>query len=107
MRSRRQRWTRLLKLERATDAFIMTTVLHSVCRCVRSEESVPNQVSNDCWLGANVIVPRGVEIGPGSIVAAGAVVTSSVPAYEIWGGVPARRIGTRALNAVSSAHSGI
>ena len=31
----------------------------------------------------------------GSVVAAGAVVTKDIPQYEIWGGIPARRIGKR------------
>lgn len=36
----------------------------------------------------------GVEIGPNSIVAAGSVVTRSVPPGEVWGGVPAHFIET-------------
>lgn len=52
-------------------------------------------VGADAWLGANVLVLRGVTIGPGAIIGAGAVVSRSVPAYEIWAGVPARRIGVR------------
>lgn len=49
----------------------------------------------DVWLGANVIVLKGVVIGDGVVVAAGAVVTRCIPAHEIWGGVPARKIGER------------
>ncbi|WP_419803139.1 acyltransferase [Mucilaginibacter sp.] len=52
-------------------------------------------IGNDVWLGCNVIVLKGVNIGDGAIVAAGAVVTKSIPAYEIWGGVPAKKIGQR------------
>ena len=52
-------------------------------------------LEEDVWLGANVIVLKGVRIGRGAIVAAGAVVTKSVPAYEIWGGVPARKLSER------------
>lgn len=36
----------------------------------------------------------GVTIGAGSLIAAGSVVTKSVPAGEVWGGVPARKIST-------------
>jgi acetyltransferase-like isoleucine patch superfamily enzyme len=52
-------------------------------------------LEEDVWLGANVLVLKGVRIGRGAIVAAGAVVTHSVPAFEIWGGVPARKLGQR------------
>lgn len=52
-------------------------------------------IANDVWLGCNVIVLKGVTIATGAIVAAGAVVTKSIPAYEIWGGIPAKRIGHR------------
>ena len=52
-------------------------------------------VKDDVWLGSGVIVLSGVTIGQGVIIAAGAVVTSNVPDYEIWGGVPAKKIKTR------------
>ena len=54
------------------------------------------RLEQDVWLGANVVVLKGVRIGRGAIVAAGAVVTKEVPSHEIWGGVPARKIGERA-----------
>lgn len=52
-------------------------------------------IENDVWLGYNVVVLRGVHIANGAVVAAGSVVTKSIPSYEIWGGVPAKRIGSR------------
>lgn len=52
-------------------------------------------IGNDVWIGTNVVVLRGVNIGNGAVVAAGAVVTKDVPPYAIVGGVPARIIKYR------------
>ncbi len=52
-------------------------------------------IGNDVWIGAGVTLARGVTIGDGAIIGARAVVTKSVPPYEIWGGVPARKIRNR------------
>lgn len=54
-------------------------------------------LGDDVWLGVNVVVLRGVNIGSGAVVGAGAVVTRSIPPGEIWAGVPARKIGERPL----------
>jgi acetyltransferase-like isoleucine patch superfamily enzyme len=52
-------------------------------------------IGNDVWLGANVIVLKGITIGNSAVVGAGSVVTKSIPEREVWAGVPARRIGSR------------
>jgi acetyltransferase-like isoleucine patch superfamily enzyme len=52
-------------------------------------------VGDDVWFGVNSAVMPGAVIERGAVIAAGAVVTGRVPAYEIWGGVPARKIGER------------
>lgn len=52
-------------------------------------------IENDVWIGANVIVLKGVKIGTGAVIAAGAVVNKSIPAYEVWAGVPAKKIKNR------------
>jgi acetyltransferase-like isoleucine patch superfamily enzyme len=49
-------------------------------------------VGNNVWVGANCTLLPGITIGDNSLIAAGSVVTKDVPANEIWGGVPARRI---------------
>lgn len=49
----------------------------------------------DNWIGANAIILKGVTIGKGAVIAAGAIVTKDVSPYEIVGGVPAKRIGFR------------
>lgn len=52
----------------------------------------PIRIHEDCFVGTNCIVCKGIEIGPRSIVAAGSVIVKDVPADEIWGGNPARFI---------------
>ncbi|MDB5336971.1 MAG: hypothetical protein JWN70_2590 [Planctomycetaceae bacterium] len=46
-------------------------------------------IGDDVWIGAGASILPGVTIGEGSIVAAGAVVTKSIPGFELWGGIPA------------------
>jgi maltose O-acetyltransferase len=52
-------------------------------------------IEDDVWIGCNAIVLKGVTIGRGAVVAAGALVTKSVPPYAIVGGNPARIIKYR------------
>jgi len=52
-------------------------------------------VEDDVWIGANVVILKGIRIGTGAIIGANAVVTQDVPAFKIYGGVPAKEIGDR------------
>jgi len=52
------------------------------------------------FVGVNAVVMPGVTIGEGTVIGAGAVVTKDVPAWEIWAGVPARKIGVRPWEAL-------
>ena len=53
------------------------------------------KIGPNCWIGAKVTIVDGVEIGAGSIIAAGAIVNKSFPAGSILGGVPAKLIKNR------------
>lgn len=55
----------------------------------------PVSIGSDCWIGAMVVVLRGVSIGRGSVIGAGSVVTKDVPEYVIAAGVPAKVIRER------------
>ena len=52
----------------------------------------PIKISKGVWIGARVIVLKGVEIGEGAVVGAGAVVTRNVPPWTIVAGNPAKVI---------------
>ena len=54
-------------------------------------------IRNDVWIGDNVIIPGGVTVGDGVIIGAGAIVTKDLEDYGIYVGIPAKKIGTRAM----------
>lgn len=54
-----------------------------------------SHIGSDVWLGHNVIITNGADIGNGVIAAAGAVITKDVPDYAVVGGVPAHIIRYR------------
>lgn len=53
------------------------------------------RIGRDVWIGANSTVLPGAIVSDGAVIAAGAVVRGFVPPNEIWGGVPARKLGDR------------
>lgn len=55
-------------------------------------------VGDNCWIGASVTILDGVSIGTGSVIAAGSVVTRSVPENSVAAGVPAKIIKNRLNN---------
>lgn len=56
------------------------------------EKSAPIHIGNHVWIGARATILKGVTIGDGAVVAAGAVVNKDVPPNTLVGGVPARII---------------
>ena len=52
-------------------------------------------IGNDVWIGFEAVIMSGVRIDDGAVIGARAVVTKNIPAYEIWGGNPVRKIGNR------------
>ena len=52
-------------------------------------------IGDDVWIGTNVIILPGVNIGSHCIIGAGSVVTKDVPDYAIVGGAPAKIIRMR------------
>jgi acetyltransferase-like isoleucine patch superfamily enzyme len=61
---------------------------HGHPREISLDES-PVRIGDDAWIGAGAMVLRGVTVGEGGVVAAGAVVTRDVPPFSIVAGNPA------------------
>ena len=59
------------------------------------ENDAPVVIEDDVWCGSHVTILKGVTIGRGSVVAAGAVVTKSCPPYSIIGDFPAKILKSR------------
>jgi maltose O-acetyltransferase len=57
----------------------------------------PVTIGDYVFVGPRAIILPNVTIGTGAVVAAGAVVTKNIPDFEIWGGIPAKKISDRQL----------
>lgn len=56
-------------------------------------KTAPVVIEDDVFIGARAIILKGVTIGRGSVIGAGAVVPKSIPAYSIAVGNPAKVVG--------------
>ncbi len=52
--------------------------------------NMPVRIGKNCWLGAGVIVLPGVTIGDNTVIGAGSVVTTDIPANVVAVGIPCR-----------------
>ncbi|MEM0951553.1 MAG: acyltransferase [Cyanobacteria bacterium P01_H01_bin.74] len=65
----------------------------------------PIVVEDFVWICSGVTVLPGVRIGKGSVVAAGALVTSDIPPQTVFGGVPAKKIRALPEKSEEAVHS--
>lgn len=94
----------LARIEIGDDALIASGCVfvdhnHGVsAHCLMNEQAnvvEPISVGRGAWLGANVVVLKGVKIADGAVVGAGSIVTKCIPEGEIWAGNPAHFIRRR------------
>ena len=52
-------------------------------------------IEEEAWIGTGCIILKGVTVGRGAVVAAGSIVTKTVPPYSICAGVPAKVVKMR------------
>jgi len=74
---------------------IIDSDFHNISPTKRHEGSGPTEaviIHDNVWLGSRVQVLKGVTLGEGCVIAAGAIVTSDIPANVIAGGIPAKVI---------------
>lgn len=75
----------------ARDVIIRDTDAHKI----EDNKHEPTQeviIGNNVWIGTRAVIMKGVHIGDGAVIAAGAIVTKDVPANSIVAGVPAKVI---------------
>jgi acetyltransferase-like isoleucine patch superfamily enzyme len=80
------------------DTRIYDTDFHSIKLNNRRKENDPDiksqsiEIQNGVFIGASVIILKGVKIGKNSVIGAGSVISKSIPENEIWAGNPAKFI---------------
>ena len=55
----------------------------------------PVEIGKGAIIGGGATVVAGITIGERAVLAAGATATTSIPANEVWGGVPAKFLMSR------------
>ena len=71
----------------STDVIVRDCDVHEINGKINKN---PIIIHNNVWICARVIILPGVEIGEGSVVTAGSVVTHDVPSFCLVAGVPAK-----------------
>lgn len=54
----------------------------------------PIEIGNNVFIGADTVILPNVRIGDNTVIGAGAVVSKDLPGGSVWGGCPAKRIGS-------------
>lgn len=75
----------------AHDVTIMDSDAHAI-DYEGHQMSQPITIGDNVWIGSRAMILKGVNVGEGSIVAAGAIVTKDVPPNTIVAGSPAKVI---------------
>lgn len=74
----------------ANGAYITDSDWHGIYNRLSFGRAAPVVIEKNAWIGDSAIVCKGVTIGENSIIGAGAIVVSSVPANSVAAGNPAR-----------------
>lgn len=61
----------------------------------QANQTAAIEIGNDVWIGTGAKILKGVRVGDGAVIAAGALVKDDVAPYAIVGGIPAKKISER------------
>jgi len=64
--------------------------VHPELRLNGAQFSRPIKIGNHAWLGANVVILPGIEIGDNSVIGAGSIVTKNIPPNVVAVGTPCK-----------------
>jgi acetyltransferase-like isoleucine patch superfamily enzyme len=76
----------------APGVIIMDSDFHGVEDRDAKVIATPITIGDNVWLATRAIILKGVTIGEGSTIAAGAVVTKDIPPFSLAAGIPAKVI---------------
>ena len=71
---------------------IMDNDFHNIHDHFADGKKEPIIIEDDVWIAAKATILKGVQVGRGAVVAAGAVVTKNVEPFTVVAGVPAKPI---------------
>jgi acetyltransferase-like isoleucine patch superfamily enzyme len=73
---------------------VLDNDFHAITRDgVQLPATAPVVIGDRVWVGTRAVILKGVTIGDGAVIAAGAVVTKDVPAGAVVAGLPAKVVG--------------
>ena len=73
----------------AGNAYLTDSDWHGLYDRISPGKGAPIRVAENVWIGDNAIICKGVSIGPNSVIGAGSIVTSNIPANVVAAGNPA------------------
>lgn len=79
------------------DGVRLITGSHDINSPTYEHVFAPIEIEDYAWIATSAMVLKGVKIGRGAVVAAGAVVVKDVVPFAVVGGNPAKPIGTRKI----------
>jgi maltose O-acetyltransferase len=78
-----------------SEGVMLLTLEHDLESSSFDNQGAPIEINDFVFVGARAIILPGVNVGQGSAIGAGSVVTRDIEPYTIAAGTPARPIGHR------------